>query len=68
MSGQKNGVQKRLKDIQAGLMCTYCLEHKLQLAMLDALRFKDNYLQRFDENINGIFKFYCYSSVRRKEL
>ncbi len=68
MSGHKTGVQKRLKDIQPGLVYTHCVAHRLELAMLDALKLKDNYLRCFDENINGIFKFYYYSPIRRKQL
>ena len=68
MSGHKSGVQKRLKDIQPGLIYTHCVAHRLELAMLDALKLKDDYLHRFDENINGLFKFYYYSPIRRKEL
>ena len=68
MSGHKSGVQKRLKDIQPGLIYTHCVAHRLELAMLDALKLKDDYLHRFVENINGLFKFYCYSPIWRKEL
>ena len=68
MSGHKSGVQKRLKDIQPGLMYTYCVAHRLELAMLDALKLKDDYLHRFDESINGLFKFYYYSPIWRNEL
>ena len=69
MSGHKSGVQKRLKDIQQpGLIYTHCVAHRLELAMLDALKLKDDYLHRFDENINGLFKFYYYSPIWRKEL
>ena len=74
MSGHKGGVQKRLKDMQPGLAYTHCVAHRLELAMLNALKLKDDYLHRFDENVNGLFKFYYYSPppppppVRRKEL
>ena len=68
MSGHKSGVQKRLKDIQPGLVYTHCVARRLELAMLNALKLKDDYLHRFDENVNGLFKFYYYSPVRRKEL
>ena len=68
MSGHKSGVQNRLKDIQPGLVYTHCVAHRLELAMLNALKLKDDYLHRFDENVNGLFNFYYYSPVRRKEL
>ena len=68
MSRNRSGVQKRFKDLVAGLIYTHCVAHRLELAMLDALKLKDSYIQNFDENINSLFKFYYYSPVRRKEL
>ena len=68
MSGHLSGVQKRFKDLQAGLIYTHCVAHRLELAVLDAIKFDDKYLELFDFTINGIFKFYYYSAVRRKEL
>ena len=68
MSGVLSGVQKRLKDVVLGLIYTHCVAHRLELAMLDALKLKDTYIQTFDNNINALFKFYYYSPVRRKEL
>ena len=68
MSGHVKGVQKRLKDLQFGLVYTHCVAHRLELAVLDSIKFDDTYLASFDLNINNIFKFYYYSAVRRKEL
>ena len=69
MSGNVSGVQARLKKLQPGLIYTHCIAHKLELAVLDAMKRNDSaYLNSFDENINGIFHFYYYSTVRRKEL
>ena len=68
MSGNWSGVQERFKNIVAGLIYTHCVAHRLELAMLDALELNDSYIQKFDENINSIFKFYYYSPVRRKVL
>ena len=42
MSGNRSGVQKRLKDIVAGLIYTHCVAHRLELTMLDALKLKDS--------------------------
>ena len=64
MPGRKRGVKKRVKEIQPGLVYTHCMAHRLELAMLDTLELKDNYLHRFDENINGVFNFYYYSPIR----
>ena len=68
ISGYKSGVQKRFKDNQAALIYTHCVAHRLELAVLDAIKFDDDYLELFDSTIKGIFKFYYYSTVRRKEL
>ena len=67
MSGHKSGVQARLKEKQKGLIYTHCVAHRLELAVLDSIKF-DTYLSEFDEGINNIFHFYYYSPVRRKEL
>ena len=37
-------------------------------AVLDAIKYQNNYLEQFDEVINNIFRFYLFSSVRRKDL
>ena len=67
MSGYKSGVQKHFKVNQAALIYTHCVALKLELAVLDAIKL-DDYLELFNSTINGIFKFYYYSIVRRKEL
>ena len=68
MSGHISGVQARFKKHQPGLIYTHCVAHRLELAVLDAIKFDDSYLEMFDQMINGIFKFYYYSAVHRKEL
>lgn len=68
MSGHVSGVQARLKKRRDGLVYTHCVAHLLELAVLDAIKFEDTYLEQFNDNLNGIFKFYYNSAVRRKEL
>lgn len=68
MSGDVSGVQARLKKKQPGLLYTHCVAHKLELAVLDAIKCDAKYLQVFDDNINALFRYYYYSTVRRKEL
>ena len=68
MSGHLSGVQKRFKDCQPGCTYTHCVAHKLELAVLDGIKFNNAYLPTFDESVNNLFKFYYYSTVRRKEL
>ena len=67
MSGSKTGVQTRMKEVQPGMVYTHCTAHRLELAVLDSIKF-DDYLEIFDSNINNIFKFYYYSPTRRKKL
>ena len=68
MSGHLNGVQAKFKNLQPGIVYTHCVAHKLELAVLDAIKHDDKYLGDFDDMINNILKFYFYSPVRRKEL
>ena len=68
MSGYKSGVQKRFKDKIPGLVYTHCVAHRTELAILDSIKSDDEYLEKFDDNLNKIFKFYYVSPVRRKEL
>ena len=67
MSGHISGVQTRLKEKQHGLVYTHCVAHRLELDVLDSIKF-DLYLKEFDDGINKIFKFYYYSPTRRREL
>ena len=46
MSGYKSGVQTRLKVNQPGLIYTHCTAHRLELSMLDSIKF-DKYLKIF---------------------
>ena len=36
--------------------------------MSDSIKFNDSYLEKFNDNLNRIFKFYYQSAVRRQEL
>ena len=67
MSRNKSSVQARLKEKQPGMIYTHCTAHRLELAMLDSIK-SDQYLPKFDDYINKIFKFYFKSANRRKEL
>ena len=51
-----------------GLLYTHCVAHMLELAVLDSMKFDDSYLEKFHDNLKGIFKFYNQSAVRRQEL
>lgn len=68
MSGHLTGVQARLKEMKEGLIYTHCVAHALELAVLDSIKFESSYLETFNDNLNGIFKYYYNSAVRRQEL
>ena len=68
MSGHVSGVQTWLKKHRNGLLYTHCVVHLLELAVLDAIKFEDTYLEKFNDTFNGIFKYYYNSAVRHNEL
>ena len=68
MFGQISGIQALMKEMVPGLLYTHCVAHVLELVILDSMKFDDSYLEKFNNNLNGIFKFYYQSAVRRKEL
>ena len=55
------------KTKQPGMVYTHCTAHRLELSMLDSIKF-DNYLTTFNQNINNTFKFYYKSGTHRNEL
>ena len=57
MSRHISGVQVCMKEMVPGLLYTHCVAHMLELAMLDSMKFDDGYLEKFNNNLNGIFKF-----------
>ena len=61
-------VQKKFKDFVPGLVYTHCVAYRTELAIMHFLKFDDSYLEKFDDILNGIFRFYYVSPVRRKEL
>ena len=46
------------------MIYTHCTVHRLELSILDSMKF-DDYLTLFDENIHNIFKFYYKNATRR---
>lgn len=67
MSGHLNGVQARIKIKQPGCVYLWCVAHRLELAVLDAIK-NDSYLKDFEETVNSIFKFYYKSPKLRQEI
>ena len=68
MSGHVSGVQTQLRKRRDGLLYTHCVAHLLELTVLDAIKFEDTYLEKFNDTLSGIFKYYYNSTVRCKKL
>ena len=68
MSGHVSGVQTQLKKRRDGVLYTHCVAHLLELTVLDVIKFEDTYIEMFNDTLNGIFKYYYNSAVRRNEL
>ena len=51
-----------------GLLHTHSVACVLVVAMLDPIKFVDSYLEKLNDNLNGIFKFHYHSAVRRQGL
>lgn len=67
MMGEINGVAGRLKRRVPHIVILHCVAHKLELAVLDAVK-RVPYLQKFDDTIKAIFKMYYRSPKKRREL
>ena len=57
-----------MKKIVPGLLHTHSVACVLVVAMLDPIKFVDSYLEKLNDNLNGIFKFHYQSAVRRQGL
>ena len=67
MSGKRDGVQEQIRRQQPG--CVYCwrIAHRLELAVLDAVK-HDDYLSEFEDIINNIFLMHYVSPKLRQEF
>ena len=68
MIGAKGGVSKKLEDKIGHPLCIiHCVAHKLELAVLDAVK-RCPYLSTFEDTGKEVYKFYFYSPKRRREV
>ena len=67
MTGRHNGLGVKLKQLNNILIQVHCVAHRLNLAASQASKDID-YLERYREQINSIYKFYSNSSVRYDKL
>ena len=64
----KGGVSKKLEDKVSHPICIiHCVAHKLELAVLDAVK-RCPYLPTFEDTVKEVYKFNYYSTKRRREL
>ena len=67
ITGKRNGVAKKLKDLNPKLTDIHCICHRLALASKDAFN-EIPYLKKYEETLAALFKFYHNSSVRAAAL
>ena len=67
MMSSKTGVAKRISELVEHNIIIFCVAHNLELAVVDAIK-NVPYLQKFQDTIYQVFKFYYYSPKKRKEL
>lgn len=61
-------MSKRLEDKVSHSICIiHCVAHKLELAVLDAVK-RCPYLPTFEDTVKEVYKFYYYSPKRRREV
>ena len=74
--GKKAGAIKLIKDrideeldqsCEQYMAVVHCIAHNLELAVCDSKK-GCPYLDKFEETLKGIFRFYYYSPKKRREL
>ena len=67
MVGKKNGVVALLKKDHPNIIDVHCMNHRLQLAVSKAFH-RTKETDKIDELLNGVFKYYHYSTVKSGSL
>ena len=65
--GKKNGVGKRLKDINPHMITTHCKDHRLALACRDSYA-KVPGMRKLDETLEHLHRYYKYSAKKTASL
>ncbi|MEW8548619.1 MAG: DUF4371 domain-containing protein, partial [Candidatus Thiodiazotropha sp.] len=65
--GKKNGVGKRLKDINPHMVTTHCKDHRLALACRDSYA-KVPGMRKLDETLEHLHRYYKYSAKKTASL
>lgn len=67
MQGKKNGVSGKLLREYPHLIPVWCIAHKLQLAIMDAIK-NVQVVNTLETTVKGIYKYYHCSPKRRREI
>lgn len=67
MTGAKNGLVAKLKEVHPELIGVHCIAHRLELAFRDVFK-KDKMYSQLSTLLLGLFYFYKNSSKQRKCL
>ena len=67
MSGKRDGLQAKIRRQQPGCVYLWCITHRLELAVLDAVK-HDDYVSEFEDIVNNIFLMYYLSPKVRQEF
>ncbi|KAJ8300973.1 hypothetical protein KUTeg_022492 [Tegillarca granosa] len=67
MVGCRGGVVTRLREVTKCLLATHCIAHRLALGTRSAAD-QVRYFVKFQEVINGIYKYFAYSSRNMARL
>ena len=67
--GTKSGVIKRLRDLLMHVLVdVWCSSHKLELALMDAIKLTAFILTVVDDGVKPIYNFYYASGKRRRDV
>ena len=65
MSGHLSGVHSRIKQKQSAVVYTHCIAHRLELAVLDSIKY-DNYLKNPMRELIIYFNFISTRSLEEE--
>ena len=66
MSGCQGGVHTKMQENQPAMSFTHCIAHKLELALLDSVKFDKN-LEKIQPTLSAMFLCDYYSSKKCRE-
>ena len=67
--GRRTGVAKKIVDaFPHNVVNIWCVAHKLELAMLDAVKMFSNVVAAVEECVDFVYRFYYRSPKRRRSV